>query len=151
MLLSIGAILHFLLQLFRPCVDLGQRTLNRQISYRTGKRKVTYDQKVLCLTSRGTRLQTATLSSKRRETQQLAGNNRIWGGRRGLNPRPPESQSGALPTELRPPLNSCLLYLDNGAPGRTRTFNPRLRRPMLYPVELRAHFYLLSSSGPWSG
>ncbi len=25
-----------------------------------------------------------------------------------------------------------------GAPGRTRTFNPRLRRPMLYPVELRA-------------
>ena len=27
-----------------------------------------------------------------------------WGGRRGLNPRPPESQSGALPTELRPPL-----------------------------------------------
>ena len=26
-----------------------------------------------------------------------------WGGRRGLNPRPPESQSGALPTELRPP------------------------------------------------
>ena len=28
-----------------------------------------------------------------------------WGGRRGLNPRPPESQSGALPTELRPPLS----------------------------------------------
>ena len=26
-----------------------------------------------------------------------------WGGRRGSNPRPPESQSGALPTELRPP------------------------------------------------
>ena len=26
-----------------------------------------------------------------------------------------------------------------GAPGRTRTCNPRLRRPMLYPVELRAH------------
>jgi hypothetical protein len=25
-----------------------------------------------------------------------------------------------------------------GAPGRTRTCNPRLRRPMLYPVELRA-------------
>jgi hypothetical protein len=25
-----------------------------------------------------------------------------------------------------------------GAPGRTRTFNPRLRRPMLYPVELQA-------------
>ena len=27
----------------------------------------------------------------------------VWGGRWGLNPRPPESQSGALPTELRPP------------------------------------------------
>jgi hypothetical protein len=27
-----------------------------------------------------------------------------------------------------------------GAPGRTRTCNPRLRRPMLYPVELRAHY-----------
>ncbi len=26
-----------------------------------------------------------------------------WGERWGLNPRPPESQSGALPTELRPP------------------------------------------------
>ena len=25
-----------------------------------------------------------------------------------------------------------------GAPGRTRTCNPRLRRPVLYPVELRA-------------
>ena len=27
-----------------------------------------------------------------------------WGGRRVLNPPPPESQSGALPDELRPPL-----------------------------------------------
>ena len=26
-----------------------------------------------------------------------------WGDRRGLNPRHPEPQSGALPTELRPP------------------------------------------------
>ena len=26
----------------------------------------------------------------------------------------------------------------NGAPARTRTWDPRLRRPMLYPVELRA-------------
>ena len=30
-----------------------------------------------------------------------------WGGRWGSNPRQPESQSGALPTELRPPLR-CL-------------------------------------------
>ena len=28
---------------------------------------------------------------------------RIWGGRRGSNPRQRESQSRALPTELRPP------------------------------------------------
>ncbi len=27
-----------------------------------------------------------------------------WGDQRGLNPRQPESQSGALPTELWPPL-----------------------------------------------
>ena len=27
-----------------------------------------------------------------------------WGERRGSNPRQPESQSGTLPTELRPPL-----------------------------------------------
>jgi antitoxin component HigA of HigAB toxin-antitoxin module len=30
------------------------------------------------------------------------------------------------------------ITVDNGAPGRTRTCNRRLRRPMLYPVELRA-------------
>ena len=32
------------------------------------------------------------------------GNSEKWGGRRVLNPLPPESQSGALPGELRPPL-----------------------------------------------
>ena len=56
-----------------------------------------------------------------------------WGGRRGLNPRPPESQSGALPTELRPPFQSKSRY---GAPGRIRTCDPLLRRQMLYPAEL---------------
>ena len=55
-----------------------------------------------------------------------------WGDRWDLNPRQPESQSGTLPTELRPPLNY-------GTPGRIRTCYPRLRRPMLYPDELRAH------------
>ena len=29
----------------------------------------------------------------------------LWGDGWGSNPRPPESQSGALPTELPPPLN----------------------------------------------
>ncbi len=33
-----------------------------------------------------------------------------WGGRRGLNPRQQESQSWALPTELRPPLRKFLSF-----------------------------------------
>jgi hypothetical protein len=35
-----------------------------------------------------------------------------WGGRRVLNPPPPESQSGALPDELRPPLKGAELGED---------------------------------------
>ena len=35
--------------------------------------------------------------------RRLASMRGSWGGRRGLNPRPLESQSRALPTELRPP------------------------------------------------
>ena len=54
-----------------------------------------------------------------------------WGGRQVSNLLPPEPQSGALPIELRPP------YF--GAPGETRTPDTRLRRPLLYPAELRAH------------
>ncbi len=38
---------------------------------------------------------------------------------------------------IRKPKSLILLYF-NGAPERTRTSNPRLRRPMLYPVELQA-------------
>ena len=55
----------------------------------------------------------------------------IWGGWWGSNPRQLESQSRALPTELQPPLTF-------GTPDRNRTCNPRLRRSVLYPVELRA-------------
>ncbi len=63
-----------------------------------------------------------------------------WGGRWGLNPRPLESQSSALPAELRPPLTRhCTSNPKSGAPGRTRTCNHRLRRPVLCPVELQAH------------
>ena len=36
------------------------------------------------------------------------------------------------------PLRAAFGRTNHGAPGRTRTCNPRLRRPMLYPVELRA-------------
>ena len=32
-----------------------------------------------------------------------------------------------------------------GAPGRTRTCDPRLRRPVLYPPELRAHIGAISN------
>ena len=62
-----------------------------------------------------------------------------------MNPRRLESQSRALPTELHPPLfhyfASWQLYNMPyliGAPGRIRTCDPRLRRPMLYPAELQA-------------
>ena len=62
-----------------------------------------------------------------------------WGGRWGSNPRPPESQSGALPTELRPPqIPTTTQTKADGAPDRNRTCNPQLRRLVLYPVELRA-------------
>ncbi len=53
-----------------------------------------------------------------------------WGGRWDSNPRQPEPQSGALPTELHPP------YF--GAPKGTRTPGPLLRRQLLYPAELWA-------------
>src|SRR3954471_949955 len=33
----------------------------------------------------------------------------------------------------------------SGAPGRNRTCDPRLRRPLLYPAELRAHAYYRGS------
>ena len=49
---------------------------------------------------------------------------KVWGERRGLNPRPPESQSGALPTELRPPFQTFYCN-DQGLQGLQR------RRPLL--------------------
>src|SRR5690606_8445641 len=61
--------------------------------------------------------------------QKLGG----WGGRWDSNPRRPDPQSGALPTELRPPdLDFSRSHLAwDGAPGRTRTCNPRLSLPPL--------------------
>ena len=41
------------------------------------------------------------IKRERRPEGRLSFNN--WGERRGLNPRPPGPQPGALPTELRPP------------------------------------------------
>ena len=54
----------------------------------------------------------------------------MWGGIWGSNPRHPEPQSGALPTELIPP---------SGTPRGIRTPDLLLRRQLLYPAELLAH------------
>lgn len=76
------------------------------------------------------------------------------GERRGSNPQPQEPQSCALPIELRPPelhcfyfdfstvsttfpLSRVLLLLGFSTPGGNRTPDLRLRRPLLYPTELR--------------
>ena len=51
----------------------------------------------------------------------------LWGEGRDLNPRPEDPQSSALPTELpSPPFN--------GEPGRPRTCDSRLKRPVLYQL-----------------
>ena len=60
----------------------------------------------------------------------------LWGGIWGSNPRHPEPQSGALPTELIPPY--CPEPFGAGAPGGTRTPGLLLRRQLLYPAELLA-------------
>ncbi len=39
-----------------------------------------------------------------------------------------------------------LWIVEDGAPGRTRTCNLRLRRPLLYPVELQAHRWIAKQS-----
>ncbi len=83
---------------------------------------------------------------------ELTAHLRKWGGRWDSNPRQPESQSGALPTELRPPLQSCRSNTapparhSPGAPGRTRTCDRRLRRPVLCPAELQAQIHHLPSA-----
>ena len=45
------------------------------------------------------------------------------------------------------PLMSVALLPCNGAPGEIRTPDPRLRRPMLYPAELRAHKNFSNQTG----
>ncbi len=74
-----------------------------------------------------------------------------WGGIWGSNPRHPEPQSGALPTELIPPYQflrreggqtaapNPLPPPGAGTPRGTRTPDLLLRRQLLYPAELLAH------------
>ena len=75
----------------------------------------------------------------------------LWGGIWGSNPRHPEPQSGALPTELIPPYQflrreggqsaapNLLPPSGVGTPRGIRTPDLLLRRPLLYPAELRTH------------
>ena len=59
---------------------------------------------------------------------------KIWGGRWESNPRQPESQSGALPTELRPPYCSVAVQLTEAWCGRRDSNSYSLRRWNLNPV-----------------
>src|SRR5438067_3373914 len=56
-----------------------------------------------------------------------------WGGRWDSNPQQRGSQPRTLPLSY-----GHHWSLAFGLPGGTRTHNLRLRRPLLYPVELRA-------------
>lgn len=46
---------------------------------------------------------TRTYTTKNELSRYWIGYFEVWGDRWGSNPRQPEPQSGALPTELRPP------------------------------------------------
>ena|GEM_PF-5852673 len=80
----------------------------------------------------------------------------VWGGIWGSNPRHPEPQSGALPTELIPPyqLYRNRIWIrrsDDGTPRGIRTPDLLLRRQLLYPAELLAHMQPSASSGAGDG
>ncbi len=88
----------------------------------------------------------------------------FWLGWQDLNLRMRESKSRALPLGDTPSIKkygagdkfrTCYLQSHNlalyrlsyarhilGAPGETRTPDTRLRRPLLYPAELRAHKHI---------
>ena len=102
--------------------------------------------KVLCLTTwRHPKVE------KTRRTGSYSRSPDQWGGIRGSNPRHPEPQSGALPTELIPPYTFQSFCFDAGAPGGTRTPGLLLRRQLLYPAELLAHIQEPSGNGAGEG
>ena len=102
--------------------------------------------KVLCLTAwRHPNVE------KTRRTGSYSRSPDQWGGIRGSNPRHPEPQSGALPTELIPPYTFQSFCFDAGAPGGTRTPGLLLRRQLLYPAELLAHIQEPSENGAGEG
>ena len=60
------------------------------------------------------------------------------GWMKGFEPSTTGTTIRSSTTELHPPQNSILRSIfQSGTPGRTRTFNPWLRRPMLYPLSYR--------------
>ena len=76
------------------------------------------------------------------------------------NHRHEDFQSSALPTELprltksssTMPKNQQKSIQKTGAPYKIRTCDPRLRRPVLYPNELRAHrFRRFAPAFTWFG
>src|ERR1035437_1273083 len=69
-----------------------------------------------------------------------------WGGMWGLNPRLPEPQSGALPTELIPPQGTSLWY-QGGASGANARDNDLARRWSVPPL-LRAQQIGEQAIGP---
>ena len=75
----------------------------------------------------------------------------VWGGIWGSNPRHPEPQSGALPTELIPPHVTLSPFKAPGAPGGTRTPGLLLRRQLLYPAELLARIPTFAKAGAGEG
>ena len=77
-----------------------------------------------------------------------------WGERWGSNPRPPESQSGALPTELRSPLYlshlSCRPYMVRSAGLEPAT--PGLEGRCSIRLSYRTHFKpFIDCFSKWSG
>ncbi len=77
------------------------------------------------------------------QTQPASAWKGVWGERRGSNPRPPESQSGALPTELRSPL---LLSMLKCAPTCFVYYRAKMVRPRgLEPLTPGLAYQLLLS------
>ena len=60
---------------------------------------------------------------------------------------PARSRGGIIPDTA----GTAHLKEDSGAPGRTRTANPQLRRLMLYPIELRARVWDLRGASDYNG